>query len=168
MRTKAMGVVAVMLAAGAVITPVGAHEKDVMTAKRVGPIQMNETTVREMKDMFGEPRSRKVVRVGCSKVVRLRWNGIQTMSYRSQDVVVDVRVRSERVRSKNGYYEFHTKRGLRVGNSEAWLRNKYPHRKGRTHAGHTHYILSDKGTRLLAKVVDETVVELEAAPYEFC
>lgn len=171
MRTAAMGVVVVMLATGAMLAPVAAHERDVMTPDgQVGPIQTGETTLREMKNLFGEPRSRTVKRVGCSKVVQLRWNKIQTYSYRSQDVVVDVRVRSDRVPSEEGTFRFHTERDLRVGDTEARLRKLYPHRKPMTHpnGGHIHYRLGGEYNKLLAKVVDGTVVELEAAPYEFC
>lgn len=171
MQKRAMGVVVVLLTMGAVIAPVRAHERDVMTpGGKVGPIQSGETTVREMKDLFGEPRARTVKRVGCSKVVQLRWDKIQTFSYRSEHVVVDVRVRSDRVRSEEGVLRFHTRRGLRVGDSEARLRELYPHRKPMTHpkGGHVHYKLGGEYDKLLAKVVDDTVVELEAAPYEFC
>ena len=170
MRKTAMGVMAVLLATGVASTPVRAHERDLMTPRgKVGPIQTGETTVREMKDLFGEPRNRTVKRVGCSKVVQLRWDKIQTFSYRSDRVVVDVRVRSDRVRSEEGAFRFHTERGLRVGDSEAQLRELYPHRKPMTHpkGGHVHYKLGGESNKLLAKVVDETVVELEAAPYEF-
>ena len=160
-----------LLVTGTVLAPVRAHERDEMTpGGKVGPIQTGETTVREMKDLFGEPRHRTVKRVGCSKVVQLRWDKIQTFSYRKQRVVVDVRVRSERIPSEEGVLRFHTKRGLRVGDSEARLRELYPHRKPMTHpkGGHVHYKLGGESNKLLAKVVDETVVELEAAPYEFC
>ena len=152
-------------------TLASAHDRDVMTAGgRVGPIQTGETTVADMEDLFGEPRSRDVVRVGCSRVLRLRWHQIQTYSYRGEKVIVDVRVRSDRVRAESGAYRFHTKRDLVVGDSEARLRELYPRRKGITHAGHTHYVLAEanQGPKLLAKVVDGTVTELEAAPYEFC
>jgi hypothetical protein len=171
MRKRALAVVIGLLAAGAVIAPVRAHESDVMTpGGKVGPIQTGETTVREMKDLFGEPRSKTVKRVGCSKVLQLRWDKIQTFSYRSERIVVDVRVRSDRVPSEEGVLRFHTRRGLRVGDSEARLRELYPKRKPMTHpkGGHVHYKLGGEYEKLLAKVVDETVVELEAAPYEFC
>src|SRR5688500_15033046 len=120
------------------------HDRDVMTAGgRVGPIRTGETTVADMEDLFGEPRSRDFVRVGCSRVLRLRWHQLQTFSYKGEKVIVDVRVRSDRVRAESGTYRFHTKRDLVVGDSEERLRELYPRRNGITHAGHTHYILAE-------------------------
>ena len=141
-----------------------------MTPEQVGPITMNETTVAEMKDLFGEPRSRRVKTVGCSKVVRLRWNHIQTYHYKEPKTIIDVRVRSDHIPAETGAYRFHTRRDLRVGDSEARLRQLYPHRKPMTHpnGGHVHYRLAGDGEKVMAKVVDDLVVELEAAPYEYC
>lgn len=61
-------------------------------------------------------------------------------------------------------------KGLRVGDSEGRLRALYPIAGRHTHDGHTHYTIGEsrRGTRLLAKVVNRTVVQLETAPYEFC
>lgn len=68
-------------------------------------------------------------------------------------------------------YTFHTRKGLRVGDLERRLRRLHPrYLDNYAHKGHIHYLLaeSDRGTRLIAKVVDNEVVQLEAAPYEFC
>ncbi len=163
-------VVAIGAAALAILaTPVQAHDRDVMwPGGKVGPMKTGESTVGQMKDLFGEPRERDVLRVGCSKVVRLKWNGIHTLHYRETNEIVDVRVRKRRVESTEGAFRFHTGRGLRVGDTEEELQELYPKKEGMTHAQHTHYILGEQETRLLAKVVDGRVVELEAAPYEFC
>lgn len=169
----------IVMAAGLVIgmTPAMAHERDLITpGGRVGPIRTNRTTTAEMKQIFGEPSSRKVIRVGCSRVIRLRWRDqIQTLTYSGDEQrrIVDVKVLARDVQTSQAgrTYSFHTRRGLRVGDSEARLRELYPGRRdGHSHRGHTHYLLgeSDSGTRLIAKVVGRKVVELEAAPYEFC
>lgn len=169
MRAGAVGIGAVLLVAGLLGTPVAAHDRDLMTVGgRVGPIKTGETTVAEMRDMFGDVKSRAVIRVGCSKVVRLRWGKIQTFNYRGENEIVDVKIRAEKVPSRDGVYRFHTRRGLRVDDSEARLRELYPGADGIEHGNHTHYILGQRGTKLMAKVIDGTVVELEAAPYEFC
>ncbi|MDP9066968.1 MAG: hypothetical protein M3N53_01290 [Actinomycetota bacterium] len=152
-----------------------AHQRDLITAGgKVGPIQNGRTNNADMRDMFGRPSYRDVIRVGCSRVVRLRWRGqIQSFAYRADEQrrVVDVRVLAREVEAADGSsYTFHTRRGLRVGDSQRRLRELYPNADPMTHAGHTHYKLGEGryGTKLLAKVVDDVVVQLEAAPYEYC
>lgn len=174
MTDKIRWVVATMLIV-AIAVPVSAHEADVIGAGgKVGPIRTGETTVRAMRDLLGEPSQRDVVRVGCSRVIKLRWRGqIQAYAYRADDDrrVIDVKVLSRRVDTAEGTtYSFHTRKELRVGDSKRRLKNKYPNVMGERHNGHTHFILgqSDNGTKLLAKVVGGEVVQLEAAPYEFC
>ncbi len=166
---KTTTALAAAILTGLLAAPAASHSRDVMTVGgRVGPIRTGETTVGEMRELFGKPRDRNVRRIGCSRVVRLKWGKMRTFHYPGQNRIVDVRVRAPRVPSENGAYRFHTRRGLRVGDSERRVNGLYPNREGRTHAGHTHYVLGERGTRLLAKVVDGRVVELESAPYEFC
>ena len=165
---------------GAVVVtalPASAHRRDLMTPSgRVGAIiQTGETTNADMKEMFGRPTGKKIVRVGCSRVVRLRWRGeIQTYAYRGDPdrIVVDVKVNTSEVTARRlgDTYAFHTRKGLRVGDTEERLQELYPRRNGITHNGHTHYILGEHngGPKLLGKVKDGVVVQLEAAPYEFC
>jgi hypothetical protein len=155
--------------------PASAHRRDLMTVNgRVGNIiQTGETTNADMKEMFGRPSEKKIVRVGCSRVIRLRWRGdIQTYAYKGDPdrVVVDVKVNAAEVTARRlgETYAFHTRKGLRVSDSEETLQELYPRRNGITHNGHTHYILRDSGTKLLGKVIDGVVVQLEVAPYEFC
>ena len=154
-------------------SPAGAHSDDLITAAgKVGPIQNGDTTIRDMRNMFGDPTHRSVVRVGCSRVIKLRWgNDLQTFTYRADEnrKIIDVKVLARRVRAHDAVYRFHTYKGLRVGDSEAKVRELYPGSEGgEPHNGHTHYLLGDRGTKLLAKVVDGQVVQLEAAPYEYC
>ena len=175
LRRMLVGVVigAVLVA----VLPAGAHPRDLMTSNgRVGAIiQTGETTNADMKEMFGRPTAKKIVRVGCSRVIRLRWRGeIQTYAYKADPdrIVVDVKVNTSEVtaRGLGDTYEFHTRKGLRPGDSEDVLRELYPRRNGITHNGHTHYILGEGefGQKLMAKVIDAVVVQLEVAPYEFC
>ncbi len=174
MRFPALCATTAAVAMIATAAPAGAHERDLMTAGgQVGPIKTNRSTIRDMKQIFGEPTRRKVVRVGCSRVVRLRWRDqMQTYTYRGDEErrIVDVKILARTVRVAETSFRFHTRKGLRVGDTEARLRDLYPHRRGEVHHGHTHYILrsSRYGMRLLAKVVDGEIVQLEAAPYEFC
>jgi hypothetical protein len=167
-------IAATVVVAAFTALPAGAHERDLITAGgRVGPIRTNTATIAEMKNVFGPPTSRKVVRVGCSRVIRLRWGRqLQTYTYRADEErrIVDVKVLARRVQGTGGSFSFHTGRGLRVGDTERELRRLYPQRRPYTHNAHSHYILGEsrRGTRLLAKVVDNRVVQLEAVPYEFC
>ncbi len=63
-----------------------------------------------------------------------------------------------------------TRKGLRVGDGEGKLQRLYPRARPIRHAQHTHYRLKEDvyGARLMAKVVDGRVVQLEAWPLEFC
>ena len=166
--TIALSLALVMMAA-----PAGAHQADLMTARgKVGPIQNGETTTADMRELFGEPSEKKIVRVGCSRVIRLRWgNELQTHTYKG-DVdrhIIDVMVLARVVHGEGAVYRFHTYKGLRVGDSEEKVNELYPgSAAGEPHNGHSHYMLGDRGTKLLAKVVDGVVVQLEAAPYEYC
>lgn len=143
---------------------------------RVGNVvQITDTSTAEMKEMFGTPTDKKIVRVGCSRVIRLRWRGdIQTYAYKADPdrIVVDVKVNARELTARgiDETYRFHTRKGLRVGHTEAELQELYPRRNGMTHAGHTHYLLGEGefGSKLLAKIIDGIVVQLEVAPYEFC
>jgi hypothetical protein len=155
--------------------PAVAHESDLATPGRMGPIVNGETSIGVMKAMFGEPTSRDVLRVGCSRVIKLRWHGeVQTYTYKADDArkIIDIKIleRTVRAREENRTYSFHTGKGLRVGDSEERVQDLYPRRNGITHGGHTHYLLRESraGTKLLAKVVDGDVVQLESAPYEYC
>jgi len=165
-KTLITGAIALSLLVGPAAQ---AHEKDLITAKGlVGPIRVNETTTSEMREMFGPPKARKIVRIGCSRVVKLRWEDIQTFSYRGQGIVVDVKVLSRVVEALDESYAIHTLKGLQVGDSERRLKRLYDPNPTEPHRGHTHYLLNGDKPKLLAKVVDGMVVQLEAAPYEYC
>lgn len=168
---------AILVAVVATGLPASAHRRDLMTPNgRVGGIiQTLETTTADMKEMFGRPTEKKIQRVGCSRVIRLRWRGeIQTYAYKADPdrIVVDVKVNTSEVTARRlgETYAFHTRKGLHPLDSEEKLQELYPRRNGMTHNGHTHYILGEGefGTKLMAKVIDGVVVQLEVAPYEFC
>ncbi|MBA2725170.1 MAG: hypothetical protein H0U53_04200 [Actinobacteria bacterium] len=153
--------------------PVGAHERDVITAGgQVGPIETGMTSTADMKKIFGDPNQRKIVRVGCSRVVKLRWDDVQTYAYLADPdrKIVDVKVLSRTLHALQSDYNIHTWKGLRVGDSEARLMRLYEPDPGESHNGHTHYLLGEgrSDNRLVAKVVNSKVVQLEAAPFEYC
>jgi hypothetical protein len=155
------------------VAPVQAHPIDLMKPNRAGPIIRGETTIAELRAWFGRPTDRQIKRVGCVRVIRARW-GSKLKVYASRGevrIAEAIFVRARRIRSaEHGDLRMHTRRGLRVGDSEDRLRELYPRSRGETHAGHTHYRLrtGDFGAYLMAEVVDGEVVQLEAWPYEFC
>jgi hypothetical protein len=152
----------------------GAHRADLVAATgRAGPIRRDVTTMSEMRSWFGAPTSRKRVRVGCVRVVRARW-GKKLTVYATIDTprtVAAIFVRKPSVTSDvHGDLNFHTRRGLSVGDRERKLRRLYPGANPITHSGHTHYRLGTarSGGYLMGKVVRNRVVQLEVWPYEFC
>lgn len=167
-------IVIVLVATCVVAAPASAHKRDLMRAgKRVGPIKLYETTLREAKRWFGEPTSRRVERRGCVRnVVRLRWPGLKVYAgkYRGETApIAEVHVSSPTITSaRHGELAIHTRRYVRVGDSEAKVRRKYPGVKGETHRGHTHYIVEDDYDRVMVRVEERTVVKLEARPFEWC
>jgi hypothetical protein len=153
--------------------PAQAHRHDLMSPNRAGPIVRGETRMRDLRAWFGDPTHRTTVRVGCERVIRAGWDGkLRVYSTRAAPRIVQaIFVRARTITSaEHGDLTMHTRKGLRVGNSERRLRRLYPRSEPETHAGHTHYRLrtAADGAYLMAKVVDGDVVQLEAWPYEFC
>lgn len=155
------------------IAPAQAHRLDRVTPHRAGPIVRGETTMRELRAWFSGPTHRKVVRVGCERVISAGWDG-KLRVYAARERPRTVRAIFVRARTttsaEHGELSMHTGKGLRVGNSEDRLRRLYPRSEPEAHGGHTHYRLrtDDSGAYLMAKVVDGEVVQLEVWPYEFC
>ena len=153
--------------------PTSAHWEDAIAAgRKAGPIKLGETTVRQAKRWFGEPNDQRVVEIGCTKAVKVKWGeDLIVFAGRSEGKIypiAEARVGTRVLRSdKLGDFRIHTRRGLRVGDSENRVRNLYPKADGQTHKGHTHYLLGD-GAQLLARVEAGEVVMLETRPYEWC
>jgi hypothetical protein len=166
----AVSVVATGLLAGAA----GAHRADLVAATgRAGPIRRGVTTLSDMRDWFGAPTSRTRTQVGCVQVVRALWGrrlAVYTTTTEPRTVEA-IFVRKPSVTSEeHGDLNFHTRRGLSVGDRERRLERLYPGAQPITHSGHTHYRLATArhGGYLMGKVVDGRVVQLEVWPYEFC
>jgi hypothetical protein len=172
-RNRAAAVVvgaALALAAG---NPASAHRRDLMTPNKAGPILRSRTTMAQVRTWFGPPSNRRVIEVGCVQVIEARWGrGVTVYASRGGNRTVAASFIPKRIiRSpQHGELRIHTRRGLHVGASEARLRRLYPGARPITHAGHTHYRLSTgrNGPYLMAKVVDQRVVQFENWPYEFC
>ena len=152
---------------------VSAHPRDEMWPGKAGPIIRGETTMSELRDWFGPPDSRRVIRVACIRVIRLRWDGLRVYAERDKVRTADaIFVRSRVLESaEHGELRIHTSRGLRVGDRHRKLRRLYPHADPDEHSGHIHYRLktgNKSNARMMGKVVDGRVVQLEAWPFEFC
>jgi hypothetical protein len=163
-----------VIATGVLAGAAGAHRADLVAATgKAGPIRRSVTTLSDMRDWFGPPSSRDRIRVGCVRVVRALW-GRRLAVYTSTNTprtVQAIFVRKPSVTSdEHGDLNFHTRRGLQVGDRERKLERLYPGARPITHSGHTHYRLATArhGGYLMGKVVDGRVVQLEVWPFEFC
>lgn len=172
--TRIAMVVALVAVSVAIGTSALAHRGEDVTPAKAGPIVRGTTTMSEMREWFGNPTARKVVRVGCIRALRARWgNDLKVFAPRGEDgrIVGAIFVRSRNATStKHGELNWHTKKGLKVGDRNRKVRRLYPNAEPITHAGHTHYRLregADNGY-MMAKVVDGRVVQLEVWPFEFC
>jgi hypothetical protein len=139
---------------------------------RAGPIVRGETTMPELREWFGEPDDRRVVRVGCVRVLRARWNGLQVYVNRGDDRTVGaIFVRKRTLESsEHGKLRIHTSKELRVGDRHRKLKRLYPNADPIKHGGHIHYRLKTGRFQsyMMGKVVDGRVVQLESWPFEFC
>jgi hypothetical protein len=149
-----------------------AHPRDEMWPSKAGPIIRNETPLSDLRDWFGPPNSRRVVRVACIRVIRLRWDGLQVYAERTEERTADaIFVRNRVLESaEHGALRIHTRRGLRVGDRHRKLKRLYPKADPIKHGGHIHYRLKtgNFNAYMMGKVVDRRVVQLEAWPFEFC
>ena len=155
--------------------PATAHKRDLIRAgKRVGPIKLYETTVKEAKRWFGDPTRRRIVGRGCvQNVLELRWDGsLKVWAGRYENgraPIAEAHVFAPTLTStQHGALAIHTRRYIRVGDSERKVRRKYPNARAETHLGHTHYIVEDEYDRLYVRVEDGVAVKLEARPFEWC
>lgn len=172
--TRIAVIVALVAASVAITTGAQAHRGEDVTPAKAGPIVRDTTTMREMREWFGPPTARKVVMVGCIRALRARWGtDLKVYAPRGENgrIVGAIFVRSRSVTStEHGELNWHTKKGLKVGDRNRKVRRLYPNAEPITHAGHTHYRLRGGGDngKMMAKVVDRRVVQLEVLPFEFC
>jgi len=168
---RALLVVGLIMSSLGAMSGATAHPRDEMWPAKAGPIVRNETTLSELRDWFGAPTSRKVVRVACIRVIRARWDGLKVYVYRNDRTVGAIFVRKRALESaEHGELRIHTNRGLRVGDRHRKLKRLYPNADPIKHAGHIHYRLRTAKSQsyMMGKVVDGRVVQLESWPFEFC
>jgi hypothetical protein len=156
-------------------TPAAAHKPDVFTAKRAGPIKVEETTLDQATSWFGDPTATKQLHIGCQEVTMARW-GKRLKAYHhevdGQLVVAEVWLWKRNLTTdEHGTMAMHTRRELRVGDTKARLVELYPGATRYRYKGRTFYELRpatpSKG-RLRAVVKKGKVRTLINAPWDYC
>jgi hypothetical protein len=156
-------------------THAAAHKPDVFTAKRAGPIKVEETTLDQATSWFGDPTATKQLHIGCQDVTMARW-GKRLKAYHHEVegelVVAEVWLWKRNLTTdEHGTIAMRTRRGLRVGDTKARLVELYPSATRYKYKGRTFYELRpatpSKG-RLRAVVKKGKVRALINAPWEYC
>ena len=142
---------------------------------RVGPIVLGETSLRRAQSWFGAPSGRRRMGLGCIEAIRVRWgDGLEVFfSTRGRKRAIEGTIRKRAISSReHGRLEVHTRKGLRVGDSNRRLRRLYPGKRPVEHGRHYDWFLAAGPTdgRLVAitKRKRGKVVALFAGPYENC
>jgi hypothetical protein len=150
-----------------------AHPQDAIVAgKRIGPVRLGTTTVRRAKAFFGEPTVQKRVPLGCIRALKARWGRRLTMFFTAgrPHVAIQGTIRKRRIMSAvHGPLRIHTRKGLRVGDSNRRLRRLYPGKAPVRHGGHFDYFLrSSPKLVAITKYRRGRVRALFSGPYETC
>ena len=161
--------VAIFLAVPAVADP-----DDLVTARRMGPVDRDLTTYEQFKNWFGPPTSKDRHPYQCIEVIDAVWRGRFRMFFSvgadatNTMVVAMLRKRSV-ISDRHGLLQFHTRKGLRVGDSAGRVENLYPRADKHHHPDKNHWILysSERG-RLEATTSGHEVTELRVFPFEAC
>ena len=155
--------------------PAGAHKPDVFTAKRAGPIKVEQTSLDQATAWFGDPTVTKQLHIGCTDVTMARWRKklkIYHHEVEGELVAAEVWVWRRKIKSTDhGTIGMHTRRGLRVGDTRARLLELHPEATKYKYKGRSFYELRpatpSKG-RLRAVVKNGDVRSLINAPWEYC
>ena len=148
-----------------------ADREDLVSVRRAGPLKRGVTTFQQAKDWFGQPDRVTRHPYQCIRVKDARWKGRLRVTFDRFDntMVVGIVRRRAFNSTQHGRLGFHTKKGLRVGDTARELRNKYPNARRHEHGTHTHHILVSNGVgRLEATTRNGRVTELRSFPYEAC
>jgi hypothetical protein len=172
-RLVAISCTALILTALWPVTGARAHPQDVITAgRRIGPIHFGTTSLRRAKAFFGEPTVRKRVPLGCIRAIKARWGRKLTLFFTAgrPHVAIQGTLRKRRIMSDvHGALRIHTRKGLRVGDSNRRLRRLYPNKAPVRHRGHFDYFLrSSPKLVAITKYRRGRVRALFSGPYENC
>jgi hypothetical protein len=143
--------------------------------KRIGPIRFGDTTMREAKSWFGAPTSRRRMRLGCIRAIRVRWGRKLEVFFTTTKphAAIEGTVRRRTTRSRvHGRLTIHTRKGLRVGDRNRRIRKLHPNARPLRHGNHWDYFLvpATRYGRLVAITHTKRgrVAALFAGPYENC
>jgi hypothetical protein len=169
----AMVCAALVLVALLPVNRAAAHPRDAIVAgKRIGPVRLGTTTLRRAKAFFGEPTVRKRVPLGCIRAIKARWGRKLTLFFTAgrPHVAIQGTLRQRRIMSDvHGVLRIHTRKGLRVGDSNRRLRRLYPNKAPVRHRGHFDYFLrSSPKLVAITKYRRGRVRALFSGPYENC
>lgn len=165
-------VLAATIAALATTARVEAHPTDaIVTGTRAGPLVIGETTLDDAKNWFGNPESLTKRRYQCIGVINAVWAGLRLKFSQELQRLVEIEIRADEIESaEHGRLRFHTRRGLRVGDTVLHIQQKYPDGAFYMHDLHIHHVLH---LRFPVGRVEATsrlgfVTELLVAPWELC
>jgi hypothetical protein len=145
--------------------------EDLVTVGRMGPIERDETTLGQVKGWFGQPASVSRHQYQCITVIDAVWPGrFRILFHETEKTVVVAKLRKRSVVSdRHGLLQFHTRKGLRVGDSAGRVDDLYPRAGRHHHPNKNHWILvSNLRGRLEATTSGHEVTELRVFPYEAC
>lgn len=172
LRSLVALLLAATVAAVATGARVEAHPADVIvTGTRAGPLVMGETTLTDAKDWFGSPDSLTKRRYQCIRVITAVWPGLRLKFSQELQRLVEIKIRAHEIVSfEHGRLRFHTRRGLRVGDTLLHVHQKYPDAPFYTHDLHIHHVLHLRFPvgRVEATTRLGLVTELLVAPWELC
>jgi hypothetical protein len=154
-------------------TAATAHPRDLIVAgKRIGPVRLGITTLRRTKAYFGDPTVQKRVPLGCIRAIKARWGRRLTLFFTTSrpHVAIQGTLRRRILTSRvHGRLRIHTRKGLRVGDSNRRLRRLYPKVDPVRHAGHFDYFLKSSPKLVaITKYRRGQVKALFSGPYENC
>ena len=170
---RALACAALVLVALLPANEASAHPRDAIVAgKRIGPVRLETTRLRRAKAFFGEPTVQKRVPLGCIRAIKASWGRKLTLFFTNDHphVAIQGTVRQRRIVSDvHGALRIHTRKGLRVGDSNRRLRRLYPNETPVRHRGHFDYFLrSSPKLVAITKYRRGRVRALFSGPYENC
>lgn len=151
--------------------PAVADKDDLVNVHRMGPIKRDVTTYKQFKNWFGDPQTVNRHPYQCIDVIDAVWKGRFRMFFDAdtKTAVVSILRKRSVVSDGHGLLEFHTRKGLRVGDRARRVKHLYPGADKHEHLDLNHWILvSNERGRLEATTSGHEVTELRVFPYEAC
>jgi hypothetical protein len=172
-RLLAVSFVTLALSVLVPMSDVHAHPQDVISAgKRIGPVRFGTTRLRRAKAFFGDPAVQKRVPLGCIRAIKAKWDRELTLLFTTgrPHVAIEGTIRKRALRSDvHGKLRIHTRKGLRVGDSNRRLRRLYPNVAPVRHRGHFDFFLKSSPKLVaITKYKRGRVRALFSGPYENC